>query len=157
MGGSVQPAEEQKAPLRAFLLYFLRLARSDLAALSQVRGYGVASFLHSRFTWSSDGNDFSEAPYARVARANKQWSWEYRYQNPTTGKRKSIFLSTKKFPTQVAVERHLEASRKLLLSSQSGVVGANPSTPFLIALPWKSVCLKSSSSVPVTGAMWMES
>ena len=25
MGGSVQPAEEQKAPLRAFLLYFLRL------------------------------------------------------------------------------------------------------------------------------------
>jgi hypothetical protein len=101
MGGSVQPAEEQKAPLRAFLLYFLRLARSDLAALSQVRGYGVASFLHSRFTWSSDGNDFSEAPYARVARANKQWSWEYRYQNPTTGKRKSIFLSTKKFPTQV--------------------------------------------------------
>src|SRR6267378_8413798 len=25
MGGSVQPAEEQKAPLRPFLLYFLRL------------------------------------------------------------------------------------------------------------------------------------
>jgi hypothetical protein len=33
------------------------------------------------------------------------WAWEY----PTTGRRKSMFLSTEKFPTQVAVERHLEA------------------------------------------------
>src|SRR6202021_3153597 len=38
-----------------------------------------------------------------------QWAWEYRYQDPTTNTRKSMFLSTEKLPTQVAVERHLEA------------------------------------------------
>jgi integrase len=52
---------------------------------------------------------FQRGTLRKVARANKQWSWEYRYQDPTTGKRKSMFLSTEKFPTQVAVERHLEA------------------------------------------------
>ena len=52
---------------------------------------------------------FQRGTLRKVARANKQWSWEYRYQDPITGKRKSMFISTEKFPTQVAVERHLEA------------------------------------------------
>src|SRR5205823_4912573 len=94
----------------------------------------------------------------KVARANKQWSWEYRYQDPTTGKRKFMFLSTEKFPTQVAVERHLEA---FVLNStaktQPRPSWSQPLTPFLIALPRKSVCLRLSSSVPVTGLMSMES
>jgi integrase len=51
---------------------------------------------------------FQRGTLHKVARANKQWSWEYRYQDPTTGKRKSMFLSTEKFPTQVAAERYLE-------------------------------------------------
>ena len=52
---------------------------------------------------------FQRGTLRKIARANKQWAWEYRYQDPTTGHRKSMFLSTEKFPTQVAVERHLEA------------------------------------------------
>ena len=44
---------------------------------------------------------FQRGTLRKVARANKQWSWEYRYQDPTTGKRKSMFISTEKFPTQV--------------------------------------------------------
>ena len=52
---------------------------------------------------------FQRGTLRKVARANKQWSWEYRFQDPMTGKRESMFLSTEKFPTQVAVERHLEA------------------------------------------------
>jgi integrase len=61
---------------------------------------------------------FQRGTLRKVARANKQWSWEYRYQDPTTGKRTSMFLSTEKFPTQVAVERHLEAF-VLKLNSES--------------------------------------
>ena len=52
---------------------------------------------------------FQRGTLRRVARANSQWAWEYRYQDPNTGTRKSMFISTEKFPTQVAVERHLEA------------------------------------------------
>ncbi|MGC2160688.1 MAG: tyrosine-type recombinase/integrase [Silvibacterium sp.] len=52
---------------------------------------------------------FQRGTLRKVARANNKWAWEYRYQNPTTEKRTSMFLSTEKFPTQVAVERHLEA------------------------------------------------
>lgn len=52
---------------------------------------------------------FQRGTLRRVARANNQWAWEYRYQDPNTGTRKSMFISTEKFPTQVAVERHLEA------------------------------------------------
>jgi integrase len=52
---------------------------------------------------------FQRGTLRKVARANNQWAWEYRYQDLTTGKRQSMFLSTEKFPTQVAVERHLEA------------------------------------------------
>jgi integrase len=36
-------------------------------------------------------------------------AWEYRYRDPTTDKRQSMFLNREKFPTQVAVERHLAA------------------------------------------------
>jgi integrase len=52
---------------------------------------------------------FQRGTLRKVARANNQWAWEYRYQDPTTNARKSMFLSVEKFPTQVAVERHLEA------------------------------------------------
>lgn len=52
---------------------------------------------------------FQRGTLRKVARANHQWAWEYRYQDPTTNTRKSMFLSTEKFPTQVTVERHLEA------------------------------------------------
>lgn len=52
---------------------------------------------------------FQRGTLRKVARADNQWAWEYRYQDPLTGKRKSMFISTEKFPTQVAVERHLEA------------------------------------------------
>lgn len=52
---------------------------------------------------------FQRGTLRKVARANNQWAWEYRYQDPATNTRKSMFLSTEKFPTQAAVERHLEA------------------------------------------------
>ncbi len=52
---------------------------------------------------------FQRGTLRKVARANNQWAWEYRYQDPVTGKRKSMFLSVEKLPTQTAAERHLEA------------------------------------------------
>ena len=52
---------------------------------------------------------FQRGSLRKVARANNKWAWEYRYKDPTTGKDRSMYLSTEKFPTQVAVERHLEA------------------------------------------------
>lgn len=52
---------------------------------------------------------FQRGTLRKVARANNQWAWEYRYQDPLTQKRKSVFLSVEQFPTQTAVERHLEA------------------------------------------------
>ena len=52
---------------------------------------------------------FQRGTLRKVARANHQWAWEYRYQDPLTGKRRSMFLSVEKLPTQTAVERHLEA------------------------------------------------
>ena len=45
----------------------------------------------------------------RVPRANNRSAWEYRYADPQTGKEKSMYFSTEQFPTQTAVERHLEA------------------------------------------------
>jgi len=52
---------------------------------------------------------FQRGTLRKVARADNQWAWEYRYQDPITTTRKSLFLSVEKFPTQTAVERHLEA------------------------------------------------
>ena len=52
---------------------------------------------------------FQRGYLRRVPRANNKTAWEYRYKDPATKKEKSMFLSTEKFPTQVAVERHLEA------------------------------------------------
>jgi len=52
---------------------------------------------------------FQRGTLRKVARANNQWAWEYRYQDPVTNKRKSLFLGLDKFPTQTAAERHLEA------------------------------------------------
>jgi integrase len=52
---------------------------------------------------------FQRGSLRKVARANNQWAWEYRYKDPTTGKNTSMYTSTEKFPTQVAIERHLEA------------------------------------------------
>ena len=45
----------------------------------------------------------------RVPRANNKSAWEYRYADPQTGKEKSMYFSTEQFPTQTAVERHLES------------------------------------------------
>ena len=52
---------------------------------------------------------FQRGTLRKVARADNQWAWEYRYQDPSTKKRKSLFLSLQKFPTQTAAERHLES------------------------------------------------
>ena len=52
---------------------------------------------------------FQRGTLRKVARADNHWVWEYRYQDPITDKRRSMFLGTDRFPTQVAVERHLEA------------------------------------------------
>ncbi len=52
---------------------------------------------------------FQRGTLRKVARANNRWAWEYRYQDPITMKRKSLFLGLDKFPTQTAAERHLEA------------------------------------------------
>jgi integrase len=52
---------------------------------------------------------FQRGTLRKVARADNQWAWEYRYQDPTTNKRKSMFLSVEQFSTQTAAERHLEA------------------------------------------------
>lgn len=52
---------------------------------------------------------FQRGTLRKVARANNQWAWEYRYQDPLTSKRKSLYLGIDKFPTQTAAERHLEA------------------------------------------------
>ena len=69
---------------------------------------------------------FQRGTLRKVARANKQWAWEYRYQDPTTNTRKSMFLSIEKFPTQVAVERHLEAFvLKLNSENPTGHSGAD--------------------------------
>jgi len=51
---------------------------------------------------------FQRGTLRKVARANNQWAWEYRFQDPITMKRKSLFLGLDKFPTQTAAERHLE-------------------------------------------------
>lgn len=51
---------------------------------------------------------FQRGTLRKVARANNQWSWEYRYQDPLTKKRKSLYLSVEDFATQTAAERHLE-------------------------------------------------
>jgi integrase len=45
----------------------------------------------------------------QVARVNDQWAWEYRFKDPTTDKDTSMYLSAEKFPTEIAVTRHLEA------------------------------------------------
>lgn len=89
---------------------------------------------------------FQRGTLRKVARADNQWAWEYRYQDPLTGKRKSMFISTEKFPTQVAVERHLEAF-VLKLNSENPALAIldRPSTLFLIALSRTNACLKSSS------------
>jgi integrase len=50
---------------------------------------------------------FQRGTLRKVARADNQWAWEYRYQDPETNKRKSLYLSVEQFPTQTAAERHL--------------------------------------------------
>lgn len=69
---------------------------------------------------------FQRGTLRKVARANNQWAWEYRYQDPTTNTRKSMFLSTEKFPTQVAVERYLEAFVLKLNSENAALVIHEP-------------------------------
>ncbi|MGA7155307.1 MAG: site-specific integrase [Acidobacteriaceae bacterium] len=52
---------------------------------------------------------FQRGSLRKVARANNKWAWEYRYKDPATGKDKSMFLSTEKFPTEMYVSQHLES------------------------------------------------
>jgi len=52
---------------------------------------------------------FQRGSLRQVARANNQWAWEYRYKDPTTDRDTSMYLSAEKFPTEIAVTRHLEA------------------------------------------------
>ena len=52
---------------------------------------------------------FQRGSLRKVTRVNNQWAWEYRYKDPTTNKDKSMYLSAEKFPTEIAVSRHLEA------------------------------------------------
>jgi hypothetical protein len=52
---------------------------------------------------------FQRGSLRKVARANNQWAWEYRYKDPATDKDTSMYLSAEKFPTEIAVTRHLEA------------------------------------------------
>ena len=61
------------------------------------------------FAHAQTNSPRSRGTLRNVARANNQWAWEYRYQDPVTNKRKSLFLGLDKFPTQTAAERHLEA------------------------------------------------
>jgi integrase len=52
---------------------------------------------------------FQRGSLRKVARVNNQWAWEYRFKDPATDKDKSMYLSSEKFPTEIAVSRHLEA------------------------------------------------
>ncbi len=52
---------------------------------------------------------FQRGSLRKVKRARNQWAWEYRYKDPTTNRQTSMYLSHEQFPTQVAVERRLEA------------------------------------------------
>ena len=52
---------------------------------------------------------FQRGSLRRIRRSQNQWAWEYRYKDPTTQQQKSMYLSCKQFPSQAAVERHLEA------------------------------------------------
>jgi integrase len=52
---------------------------------------------------------FQRGSLRRVRRSQNQWAWEYRYKDPTTQRQQSMYLSCEQFPTQAAVERHLEA------------------------------------------------
>lgn len=52
---------------------------------------------------------FQRGSLRKVARANDKWAWEYRFTDPASGKDKSMYLSAEKFPTEIAVSRHLEA------------------------------------------------
>jgi integrase len=70
---------------------------------------------------------FQRGTLRKIARANNKWAWEYRYQDPATKERKSMFLSTEKFPTQVAVERHLEAFVLKLNSDNPALAILEPS------------------------------
>jgi integrase len=52
---------------------------------------------------------FQRGSLRKVERVNNQWAWEYRYKDPATNKDKSMYLSAERFPTEIAVSRHLEA------------------------------------------------
>jgi integrase len=57
---------------------------------------------------------FQRGSLRRVARANNKSAWEYRYQDPITDQRKSMFLSTALESTFSAVlDRFLEEEKLL--------------------------------------------
>jgi hypothetical protein len=84
-----------------------------------------------------------------VARSDNKWAWEYRYKDPATGNNKSMYLSTEKFPTQVAAERYLEAFVLKLNSENPTLAILEP--PFWTVSSRRRSCSKSSSAAPVTG------
>lgn len=51
---------------------------------------------------------FQRGSLRRVPRTNNKSAWEYRYTNPTTGHKDSMYLSTDEFPTRSAALAHLE-------------------------------------------------
>ncbi|MFZ0745833.1 MAG: tyrosine-type recombinase/integrase [Terracidiphilus sp.] len=52
---------------------------------------------------------FQRGSLRKVPRANRKSAWEYRYTNPATGNKDSMYLSTDEFPTRSAALTHLES------------------------------------------------
>lgn len=51
---------------------------------------------------------FQNGSLREVPRANNKAAWEFRYANPTTGHKDSMYLSTGEFPTRSAALERLD-------------------------------------------------
>lgn len=51
---------------------------------------------------------FQKGSVRLVPRANDKTAWEYRYTNPTTGHKDSMYLSTEEYPTSYLREKKLQ-------------------------------------------------
>ncbi len=51
---------------------------------------------------------YQKGSLRKVPRANNKTAWEYRFTNPTTGQKDSMYLSTEEFPTRSAALEHLD-------------------------------------------------
>ena len=52
---------------------------------------------------------FQKGSLRQVPRANNKTAWEYRYTNPATGHKDSMYLSTEEFPTRSEALDHLDS------------------------------------------------